>query len=65
MVATDMGRAVEARPRNNTAVNSLFTGNNGTGTTTTLARIFGDILSGLKIRPSDTFLESSGQKLLQ
>jgi replication-associated recombination protein RarA len=60
---SDLLRPKEARVTSKQAMNFLFLGNPGSGKTT-VARIFGKILSELGIR-DDNFVETSGQKLLQ
>jgi replication-associated recombination protein RarA len=60
---SDLLRPKEARVTSKQAMNFLFLGNPGSGKTT-VARIFGKILSELDIR-DDNFVETSGQKLLQ
>lgn len=60
---SDLLRPEEARVTSKQAMNFLFLGNPGSGKTT-VARIFGKILSQLNIR-EDNFVETSGQKLLQ
>ena len=62
-VRADMKRPPQARICSTQAMNFAFTGNPGTGKTT-VAKIFGDILSNLGLRKTGVFIETSGQKLL-
>ena len=59
----DMERPPNQRISAKQAMNFLFLGNPGSGKTT-VARIFGEILSSLGIRARGAFVETTGQDLL-
>lgn len=62
-IKIDMKRSPKTRICIKQAMNFIFVGNPGTGKTT-VARIFGEILSDLGLREDGKFIETSGQKLL-